>query len=79
MFGFYCGDSEHAVEAFEYIEHSLRDELIYNGGSISHHHGIGKLRKEFIQNHSDPNSVNLIRQIKASFDPDKLIDSNNAH
>lgn len=77
MFGYYCGDSQYAIESFEHIEHALRDELIKCGGSISHHHGIGKLRRNFIEKHMDPATINMLKQIRSSMDPDKLLDNNN--
>jgi alkyldihydroxyacetonephosphate synthase len=38
---------EDAVPLVEHIEHSIRMVMIANGGSISHHHGVGKLKKPF--------------------------------
>ena len=37
------------VEVYEKVEDAARDEVMKNGGSISHHHGIGKIRKRFIE------------------------------
>lgn len=33
------------LKSYEEIEAAARDEIIKSGGSISHHHGVGKLRK----------------------------------
>lgn len=38
------------VEEYESVENAARDEVMANGGSLSHHHGIGKLRKRFMHN-----------------------------
>jgi alkyldihydroxyacetonephosphate synthase len=35
-------------QIFSEIEHTLRETIMANGGSISHHHGIGKLRQDFM-------------------------------
>jgi alkyldihydroxyacetonephosphate synthase len=35
------------VETYEAIEDAARDETMAAGGCISHHHGVGKLRKGF--------------------------------
>jgi alkyldihydroxyacetonephosphate synthase len=33
---------------YDIIEYEARKEILKNGGSISHHHGIGKIRKMFM-------------------------------
>ena len=38
-FGFIRKDIEDPLHAFEFIENSARDEVLANGGSLSHHHG----------------------------------------
>ena len=40
---------ERATEIYEDIEIKSRDECFKYGGSISHHHGVGKLRKRFLE------------------------------
>ena len=37
------------VEVYEAIEDDARDEIMKAGGSISHHHGVGKIRKRFMK------------------------------
>jgi len=60
---------EKPEEVFGEIEHALRKTIIKNGGSISHHHGVGKLRKDFIPDMVSDGSVQLIKDIKKSQDP----------
>ena len=60
---------EKPEEIFGEIEHALRKTIIENGGSISHHHGVGKLRKDFIPDMVSDGSVQLIKDIKKSQDP----------
>ena len=43
-FAFKYWGIENPVETYEEIEERARDEIIANGGSLSHHHGIGKVR-----------------------------------
>ena len=57
---------------FGSIEHAMREEIMKNGGSISHHHGVGKLRKDFLPDTMSPASIELIRQLKASHDPNNV-------
>ena len=59
-------------EVFGEIEHELRKTIIANGGSISHHHGVGKLRKDFIPDTLSKGSIDLIKDIKSSQDPKNI-------
>tara|TARA_S200000501_G_scaffold290568_1_gene275607 strand:- start:1180 stop:1890 length:711 start_codon:yes stop_codon:yes gene_type:complete len=59
-------------EVFGEIEHELRKTIIANGGSISHHHGVGKLRKDFIPDTLSKGSIDLIKNIKSSQDPKNI-------
>lgn len=63
---------------FSDIEHKIRACFIKNGGSISHHHGVGKLRKEFMPETISAGSIQVIQNIKKSQDPDNIfgIDNN---
>ena len=63
---------------FSDIEHKIRACFIKNGGSISHHHGVGKLRKEFMPETISAGSIKVIQNIKKSQDPDNIfgIDNN---
>lgn len=40
---------EKVVAVYEDVEHRTREVVFANGGSISHHHGVGKLRKRFME------------------------------
>lgn len=42
-------DENKIVHQYEMVEDAARDEAMLAGGSISHHHGIGKIRKGFMQ------------------------------
>lgn len=49
-FGFYYHGLPNfdPVAAYDAIEHAAREEIMNNGGCISHHHGVGKLRKRYM-------------------------------
>jgi len=68
---------ENPEKVFGEIEHELRKTIIDNGGSISHHHGVGKLRKDFIPDTISKGSVNLIKGIKSSQDPTNVFGISN--
>ena len=64
-------------EKFSKIEHSLRGTIIQHGGSISHHHGVGKLRKDFIPDMLSKTSIQLIKEMKKVHDPSNIFGSSN--
>ena len=64
-------------KVFSDIEHKIRECFIKNGGSISHHHGVGKLRKDFMPETISPGSIGVIQGIKKSQDPDNIFGISN--
>jgi len=44
-----------------------------NNGSISHHHGIGYWRKEFMQQELGAHGVELLQRIKSALDPNGIL------
>ena len=68
---------DNAEDVFTEIEHTMRDNFIKNGGSISHHHGVGKLRRSFMSSTISRGSVDLVRGIKKSQDPRNIFGVSN--
>ena len=64
-------------KVFGDIEHKIRECFIKNGGSISHHHGVGKLRKDFMPETISAGSIDVIQGIKKSQDPDNIFGISN--
>ncbi len=54
------------------IEQSLRQVILEAGGSLSHHHGVGKLRKDFMGQTLSPTDIALLQQTKAALDPQNI-------
>ena len=50
-------DKTKIIAAYEAVEDAARDEVLKAGGSISHHHGVGKIRKKFIERTVSPNAL----------------------
>ncbi|MGE3276799.1 MAG: FAD-binding oxidoreductase [Vicinamibacterales bacterium] len=55
--------------AFSEIERTLRQVILDHGGSLSHHHGVGKLRQRFLPQVHSAAGLGLIRAAKAAVDP----------
>ena len=54
---------------FHDVEQRLRQVILNHGGSLSHHHGVGKIRQRLLsQVHSDA-ALGVIRAAKQAVDP----------
>jgi len=70
--GIYVKGLEKPVQVFDKIEHALREVILANGGSLSHHHGIGKVRQSFIPQIQSENSIRVLKQCKQAMDPNNV-------
>jgi len=66
---FYAKGVADAVGAYHEIESVARKEVIAAGGSISHHHGVGKLRLPFVNDIMSPAMQAWREQMKFALDP----------
>jgi alkyldihydroxyacetonephosphate synthase len=57
-------DMSKVVDAYEDVEHMSREAVIKYGGSISHHHGVGKLRKRFMEKSYTEVNSEIYRGVK---------------
>lgn len=55
---------EELVETYERVEDAARDECLNCGGCISHHHGVGKIRKRFMERTLPPMALEWQKKIK---------------
>ena len=76
-FGFVWTGLADPVKAFEVIEHEARETILRNGGSLSHHHGVGKLRKEWMQRTVGETGVEVLKAIKMGMDPKNVFGAGN--
>jgi alkyldihydroxyacetonephosphate synthase len=47
------------------------------GGSISHHHGVGKLRKKFMPRSIGNTGLDILKGVKKTIDPDNIFATGN--
>ena len=64
-------------DIYEDVEHRSRECVFENGGSISHHHGVGKLRKRFMEKSVADLNGEMIEAIKNKIDPKNIFAINN--
>jgi alkyldihydroxyacetonephosphate synthase len=65
------------VHVYELVEQAARDEVLANGGSLSHHHGVGKIRTKWIKQAVSDLGVGTLMSIKQYLDPDNIFGSKN--
>ena len=63
---------QHPEDTFAKMERTIRSVIVERGGSISHHHGIGKLRAGFTDAMYDATTQATIRTIKQHLDPKNI-------
>ncbi len=68
-FGFYHKGVEHPDQVYAELEHAARDEILKTGGSLSHHHGIGKIRRDYLPRVFSPASLAWAADVKRAVDP----------
>jgi len=51
----------------------LIDTILENGGSISHHHGVGRVLAPWMEVHLGRNSMELMRAVKRHLDPNNIM------
>jgi len=74
----FCGRGlADAERTFHEIEHRMREVVLEQGGSLSHHHGIGKIRQDFVPRVHSAASIRAARALKGSLDPNDVFAAGN--
>ncbi len=70
------GLSHHGIEdgdaKFAEMERNIRTAIMDAGGSISHHHGVGKLRRHVVGRVASPETVDAVKALKTAVDPQNV-------
>ncbi len=70
--GFSGKGLDDAAAVYHQIEHHLRQVILDHGGSLSHHHGVGKIRHNFLPQVQSPNTANVMLGVKQALDPNNV-------
>ena len=68
-FGFYYKGIPNPHQVYLELENIARDEILKAGGSLSHHHGVGKLRRAFLPRIMSDTAIRWKRDLKKTLDP----------
>lgn len=75
--GFSGRGLDHPAATYQAIEHRLREVILEQGGSLSHHHGVGKVRQAFVTQAHTPAAIIAIRALKRGIDPGNILAAGN--
>ncbi|XP_047401052.1 alkyldihydroxyacetonephosphate synthase, peroxisomal isoform X2 [Sciurus carolinensis] len=65
------------MTVFEQTEAAAREEILANGGSLSHHHGVGKLRKQWLKESISDVGFGMLKSVKEYVDPTNIFGNRN--
>lgn len=65
------------VKLYNDIEAAARDEILASGGSLSHHHGIGKIRRRWMKETIGDQGIGMLKAVKNYVDPTNVFASGN--
>ncbi|MDB4916394.1 MAG: oxidase [Gemmatimonadetes bacterium] len=68
-FGFVHKGVDRPDEVYAELENAARDEILRSGGSLSHHHGVGKIRRAFLPRVFSQASLEWAAEVKRAVDP----------
>lgn len=58
--------------SYQKLEHEARLAILENGGALSHHHGVGQIRKDYLPQIMSEAALGFRSRAKVAFDPDGL-------
>lgn len=61
------------LEAYKRFQGGIIDQIVRCGGSLSHHHGIGKMLAPWLPGYLGDQQMALLRAIKAQLDPHQIM------
>lgn len=61
------------VEDYRRFQNGIIEHILANGGSLSHHHGTGKLMGPWMQTHLGHEQMAALRALKRHFDPHDIM------
>ncbi len=76
-FGFYYKGVENPSEVYLELENIAREEILRCGGSLSHHHGIGKIREQYLPEIMSETALKWKQEIKHGLDPQNVFGAGN--
>lgn len=61
------------IQEYIQFQDGIIDEIAKNGGSLSHHHGVGRMLAPWMEEHIGREQMAVLRALKKHFDPNKIM------
>lgn len=61
------------LESFRLFQRGIIQKINENKGSLSHHHGVGRLMAPFMESHLGNEQMEVLRALKHHFDPNNIM------
>jgi len=61
------------LDEFRLFQKSIIKKIEENFGSLSHHHGVGRMMAPFMEKHLGKNQMEILRAVKKHFDPHNIM------
>ncbi len=58
-------------------DHRLRKTVVDNGGAVSHHHGVGKIRSRLLRQVLPAHNADMVKSLKNTLDPKNVFGAQN--
>lgn len=62
-------DREHAIDQWHALKQVVSDAIVAHGGTITHHHGIGRDHQPWLEREKGASAIGIVRAIKKQLDP----------
>jgi alkyldihydroxyacetonephosphate synthase len=76
-YGIYTKGVENGPQIASEADHMLRRVIVDNGGSVSHHHGIGKFRSDLLAKVLPAHNAEMVQALKTTLDPKNVFGAQN--
>jgi alkyldihydroxyacetonephosphate synthase len=64
---------ENDIDAYRKFQADLIDTMQKSGGSLSHHHGVGRMVSKWMPEHLGKNQMDVLHALKKHFDPNNIM------
>jgi len=61
------------IDEYVAFQRSIIDKIETHGGSLSHHHGVGKMMGPWMERHLGKEQMDILRALKKHFDPNHIM------
>ncbi len=61
------------IDEYKLFQDGIIDAIVKNGGSLSHHHGVGKMIGPWMERHLGKEQMAVLRNLKRHFDPNNIM------